>query len=233
MRPVDEAALCDGTAASIGDTIVTRRNERRLALTATDWVKNGDRWTVTAVYPDGSLRARHHQLRRSIVLPTEYVRDHVQLGYAATVHAAQGQTTDTCHTVVSGEESRQLLYVALSRGRSANHLYLATADDGDPHNLVRREALLPPTAIDVLTTILQRDGSQHSATSTQARTGLGRRAATPGGAPLPGRRGLRSRGCSRRGHRGSSRRPSGSAIAGPDQGAGVPDAAGTPRPPRR
>ena len=167
----DEVALCDGTSASIGDTIVTRRNERRLALTATDWVKNGDRWTVTAVYPDGSLRARHHQLRRSIVLPTEYVRDHVQLGYAATVHAAQGQTTDTCHTVVSGEESRQLLYVALSRGRSANHLYLATADDGDPHNLVRREALLPPTAIDVLTTILQRDGSQHSATSTRQELG--------------------------------------------------------------
>jgi DNA primase catalytic core len=163
----DEAPLCDGTAASTGDTIVTRRNERRLALTATDWVKNGDRWTVTSVYPDGSLRARHHQLRCSIVIPAEYVRDHVQLGYAATVHAAQGQTTDTCHTVVSGDESRQLLYVALSRGRTANHVYLATADDGDPHNLVRREALLPPTAIDVLTTILQRDGSQHSATSTQ------------------------------------------------------------------
>ncbi|GAB2731687.1 MobF family relaxase [Nocardioides pakistanensis] len=163
----DEVSLCDGTAASVGDTIVTRRNERHLALTATDWVKNGDRWTVTAVGRDGSLHARHHQLRRSIVLPAEYVREHVQLGYAATVHAAQGQTTDTCHTVVSGEESRQLLYVALSRGRSANHLYLATADDGDPHNLVRRESLLPPTAIDVLATILQRDGSQHSASSTQ------------------------------------------------------------------
>jgi DNA primase catalytic core len=170
-EPRDEAALCDGTSASVGDTIVTRRNERRLALTATDWVKNGDRWTVTAVSPDGSLHARHHQLRRSIVLPAEYVREHVQLGYAATVHAAQGQTTDTCHAVVSGEESRQLLYVALSRGRGGNHLYLATADDGDPHNLVRREALLPPTAIDVLTSILERDGSQHSATSTRHELG--------------------------------------------------------------
>ena len=164
---VGEVSLADGTAASVGDVVVTRRNERRLPLTATDWVKNGDRWTVTGVGDDGSLRVMHHQLRRSITLPTDYVSEHVQLGYAATVHAAQGQTTDTCHTVVSGEETRQLLYVAISRGRQANHLYLATAEDGDPHRLIRRETLLPPTAIDVLTEILHRDGSQHSATSTR------------------------------------------------------------------
>jgi hypothetical protein len=26
--------------------IITRRNDRRLRVTATDWVKNGDRWTI-------------------------------------------------------------------------------------------------------------------------------------------------------------------------------------------
>jgi Holliday junction resolvase-like predicted endonuclease len=41
-----EVALADGKQASVGDVIITRRNDRRLRLTATDWVKNGDRWTI-------------------------------------------------------------------------------------------------------------------------------------------------------------------------------------------
>ena len=40
-----------------------RRNERRLAITATDWVKNGDRWTVDTVRPDGDLAVTHSRHR--------------------------------------------------------------------------------------------------------------------------------------------------------------------------
>ena len=29
--------------------IITRANDRRLRLSATDWVKNGDRWTITHI----------------------------------------------------------------------------------------------------------------------------------------------------------------------------------------
>ena len=68
--------------------------------------------------------------------------------------------------VLTGEEDRNLLYVALSRGRYANHLYLAVASDGDPHNLIRPEALIPPTALDQLAEMLRRDGSPVSATTT-------------------------------------------------------------------
>ena len=64
-------------------------------------------------------------------LPADYVARHVQLGYACTVHAAQGQTVDTSHTVLTGSESRQLLYVALTRGRRANHLYLDVSVSSD------------------------------------------------------------------------------------------------------
>jgi hypothetical protein len=46
---VSEVTLADGNQASIGDLIITRSNDRRLRLTATDWVKNGDRWTSTHV----------------------------------------------------------------------------------------------------------------------------------------------------------------------------------------
>jgi DNA primase catalytic core len=162
-----EVRLADGTGASCGDVIVTRHNERRLLLSASTWVKNGDRWTITEVHPDRSITVRHLELGRSLRLPAPYVAEHVQLGYAATVHAAQGMTTDTAHAVVTGAEARQLLYVALSRGRQTNHLYLATGHDGDPHSLIRPETLRPPTAIEVLAGILERDGSQHSATTTR------------------------------------------------------------------
>ena len=159
--------LNDGNQASAGDVIITKRNDRTLALTASDWVKNGDRWTVTGVHPNGSITARHHGLSRTLRLPAGYVADHVQLGYASTVHAAQGLTTDTTHAVLTGTEARQLLYVALSRGRRSNHLYLATGHDGDPHSVIRPDTLSPPTALDVLTEILERDGAQHSATTTR------------------------------------------------------------------
>jgi DNA primase catalytic core len=162
-----EVALADGTRAGTGDPIITRTNDRRLPLGAADWVKNGDRWTVTAVHDDGALAVTHTRSARRIALPAGYVAEHVQLGYATTVHGAQGVTADTCHTVLTGSESRQLLYVALSRGRSANHLYLATVGDGDPHSIVTPAAVHPPAATDLLIGMLDREGAQTSATGAR------------------------------------------------------------------
>jgi DNA primase catalytic core len=105
----------------------------------------------------------HTGTGRRITLPAGYVAEHVQLGYATTVHGAQGVTAEVCHTVLGGTESRQLLYVALSRGRSANHLYLATVGDGDPHSIVAPAAVSPPTATDLLAGMLALDGAQTSA----------------------------------------------------------------------
>lgn len=73
------------------------------------------------------------------------------------IHAAQGATTDACHPVATGEESRQSFYVTMSRGRSDNHVYLATVGDGDRHSMITRDALLAPTAVDILTRVLTRD----------------------------------------------------------------------------
>ncbi|WP_231486620.1 MobF family relaxase [Candidatus Blastococcus massiliensis] len=163
-----QVTLADSSQASAGDAVITRRNERTIAISATDWVKNGDRFTVTDVRDTGALDVVHQRTGRRVTLPADYVTDHVSLGYATTVHGAQGLTADTCYTVATGEESRQLLYVALTRGRHANHLFLTTAGDGDPHSVITRDALLPPTAVDVLTRVLARDGAPTSATS-QAR----------------------------------------------------------------
>jgi len=163
-----EIALAGGAAASAGDTVITTLNNRRVPLGTTDWVKNGDRWSVQAVHSSGTLEVTHARTGRAVTLPADYVSEHVTLGYACTVHAAQGLSAGTAHTVATGEESRQLFYVAMTRGRHANHVYLSTAGDGDPHSLVTRDALLPPTAVNVLTRVLGRDDAPVSATTSTA-----------------------------------------------------------------
>ncbi len=160
-----QVALADGSAASEGDIVITRRNDRQLRTTATDWVKNGDRWTVNAVHHTGALGVVHTHTGRRITLPRDYVAEHVQLGYATTVHGAQGVTADTSHTVSTGEQTRQQLYVALTRGRDANHLYLAVAMDGDEHSVITPAATHPRTAVNVLEQVLARDETQVSATT--------------------------------------------------------------------
>ncbi len=168
-RPAREVALVDGSAASAGDLVITRRNDRRLKSTATDFVKNGDRWTVTKARRDGSLDVVHTRTGRHLTLAAEYVREHVQLGYATTVHGGQGVTCDSSHTVTTGAESRQQLYVAVTRGRDANHVYLATGSDGDEHSVITPAATHPLTAVNVLEQILARDHAQVSAATTARR----------------------------------------------------------------
>jgi conjugative relaxase-like TrwC/TraI family protein len=168
--PGREVVLADGTRASAGDVIITRLNDRSLRGRDGSWVKNGDRWVVQAVDRNGDLhvaQAGHRAARAGgkLVLPARYVGGHVRLGYASTIHGAQGATVDTTHTVVNGAESRQGLYVALSRGRHENHLYL-TDDEPAPDGF----ALDPPAdhgPREVLTRILERDDRAESATRSR------------------------------------------------------------------
>ena len=157
--------LSDGAAGSVGDTVITRINDRTLRMTATDWVKNGDRWTVTALERDGAVTVQHARNGHRVRLPSAYVTTWVELGYACTIHAAQGVTADTSHTLLTGEESRQLAYTAATRGRTSNHLYLEVVGDGDEHSLVKPETVHPLTATDLLERILGRDDSSRSATT--------------------------------------------------------------------
>jgi len=164
--------LADGNAASSGDVVITRNNDRKLRVSATDWVKNGDRWHVVSV-EDGRLNVRRADSGLRVTLPATYVAEHTELGYASTVHTAQGVSVDTMHGLATGGETRQQLYTMMTRGRYANHVYLVTASDGDPHNLIRPETIRPQTATDMLEDILDRDGSPMSATT------MAREAASP------------------------------------------------------
>jgi ATP-dependent exoDNAse (exonuclease V) alpha subunit len=125
IPPDAEVTLADGNRASVGELIITRSNDRQLRLTSTDWVKNGDRWTVVAVSASGDLDVQHLRNRHRVRLPAAYVQSSAELGYATTVHTAQGVSVDTMHGLATGEESRQQLYTMLTRGKITNQPYLA------------------------------------------------------------------------------------------------------------
>ena len=122
-------ALHNSSRAHLGDTIVTRKNARRLIVNSgQDFVKNGDIWRVTGLHDDGRITAQHLAHGGKVTLPAGYVQESVELGYAATIHRAQGSTVDTAHALVDASTDRAGAYVALTRGRENNQLYVALAD---------------------------------------------------------------------------------------------------------
>ena len=124
LRPGSAPGQEQATAYA-GDVIVTRRNDRRLPVFAgRDFVKNGDRWSVEGVGEDGSLKVRHVEHGGTVTLPAAYVLANVELGYALTVHRAQGATVDTAHALIDSRADRAGAYVGLSRGREENRLYV-------------------------------------------------------------------------------------------------------------
>nr|WP_254697410.1 MobF family relaxase [Mycobacterium avium] len=112
-----------------GDVIISRRNEPGIRVhdgtdikMPADPVRNGQRWTVFAVDPQGDrIAARRLDDGARAVFSGDYLHEHVTHGYAVTVHSAQGVTADTTHAVLAETTSRNLepgVHVA-RRGTSA------------------------------------------------------------------------------------------------------------------
>lgn len=115
--------------AHVGDVIVTRQNARRLTVNGgQDFVKNGDLWRVTQVHEGGAMTVLHLEHGGKVTLPGSYVAASVELGYASTIHRAQGATVDTAHALVDSSTDRAGAYVALTRGRESNTLYVGLGD---------------------------------------------------------------------------------------------------------
>jgi conjugative relaxase-like TrwC/TraI family protein len=121
----------------VGDVVISRRNDPTLAVYAADSgrgevvplddapVRNGQRWQVENIDPEGErIGVRRIGDGALTVFEGDYLHRHVHHGYAVTVHAAQGATTDRCHAVLSVGGRRSGAYVAMTRGRHANHVYL-------------------------------------------------------------------------------------------------------------
>ncbi|MGP4004802.1 MobF family relaxase, partial [Streptomyces sp. 8N706] len=141
--------LRHGQSAHVGDIICTRLNRRRMTVRR-DFVKNGDTWRVQRITRTGDLIVRHTLHRGRIRLPAHYVGKHCELGYASTIHRAQGMTVDTSHALASPRSDREGVYVQLTRGARTNRLYLALDNaENLPHVLhqiaSRRRAQLSAT----------------------------------------------------------------------------------------
>ena len=162
--------LHDGSFAGVGDRIVTRGNDRRLR-TPSGWVHNADLWNVTRRHRDGSLTVTAADdtpsRAKPVQLPAEYVRDNVELGYATTIHRAQGLTADVSIAVLKPGVTREAAYVAMTRGRAANHAYVAI----DSPDIDYDGAPTPPAdGPSVLRVILANSGAELSATESLGRS---------------------------------------------------------------
>ncbi|MEU4454748.1 MobF family relaxase [Nocardioides sp. NPDC023903] len=161
-----EVALASGEPASTGDLVITRRNDRRLRTPGGVWVRNGDRWRIDKVNKDGSLTvSRQNGHAATLTLPSVYVAEHVDLGYAITAHRAQGVTVDTAHALVSASTTKESLYVSMTRGRRSNNAYVALDQPDETHTSPAGEDINAQT---VLFGILQRTSVELSAHQTIA-----------------------------------------------------------------
>ncbi|MDT0348133.1 MobF family relaxase [Pseudonocardia charpentierae] len=147
---VDEhgvALAAQGTVAGVGDRVQARRNGWELVGHDGNARApiNRETYTVTGTTADGGL----HVVDTAgvpIALPADYVRDHLALAYASTVHAAQGRTVDTSHAVLGSSSSSDVAYVALTRGRDRNTAHVVTralaadAETGQTHEIAPRSA---------------------------------------------------------------------------------------------
>ena len=73
--------------------------------------------------------------RGRIILPADYLAQHCEYGWASTIDSAQGATADIGLALVRPGMDREHLYVAMTRGRLANHAYITpdTPTNDDHH----------------------------------------------------------------------------------------------------
>jgi hypothetical protein len=118
-----------GGEFAVGDQVVVKRNDLRFGI------MNGQRAEVVAVQPTAGLLSIDVGGRR-IDLDRRFLSTRIQdggptllRGYAMTGHVAQGATVDRSFVLASEGMGREWGYVALSRGRQGNRLYLAAQPD--------------------------------------------------------------------------------------------------------
>lgn len=141
----------DGNRAGVGDLVQARLNARILAGHEGNrrGPVNREMYRVTATRDDGGLVVEPLDGGPGMTLPAGYVGGHLVLGYATTVHSAQGVTVDTAHSVATSRTGAPNLYVGLTRGRESNTCYVETvaADPDAPVGSANQVIQRTPTAV--------------------------------------------------------------------------------------
>jgi len=156
-----------GTVAGVGDLVQARRNGWELIgyTGNTRAPINRETYRVTGVREDGGLTVAPvvgrddtgERLGEPLALPGSYVAEHLTLGYASTVHAAQGRTVDTAHAVLGAGTDAAGAYVALTRGRERNTAWVVTTPVPDDAPTGQTREVTPRTAHAVLSDIIEQD----------------------------------------------------------------------------
>jgi hypothetical protein len=197
--------IADGAQASVGDLIICRDNDHDIeAGEPGRGLANGDVLRIEGITangiqvrrmldPDPATGAR--RFTNHAFCYTGYRTS--DLAYAITEHSAQGGTVHTGITLVTGSETRQWLYSALTRGTEKNMAFVFTqspkiadplpgtrpAPELERYERIRQEREgLPPASPEqgpagqdprepgaVLGDVLMRDGSEISASETRRR----------------------------------------------------------------
>jgi conjugative relaxase-like TrwC/TraI family protein len=154
----ENVPIANGSVSS-NDRIVTLHNDRRIKTSRGDYVRNGSRWLVIDAASNGTLYVSSLDHAGRATLPAEYVAEHVALGYALTVHKAQGKTEERAALLVDEHLSAAQLYVGMSRGREENRAFVVCSED-DPDEHGKRAQR---DAYDVMRSVMRRGDGNESA----------------------------------------------------------------------
>ena len=132
---------------AVGDIIVSRENDISIAVypgadhplgAAVDQVRNGNRWRVAGIdEKTNRVAAGRLSDKARVVFDGDYLRQNVTLGYAVTVHSAQGVTVGNkttpgvCHSILADTSSRAMAYVGMTRAKDENHAYVYQRISGE------------------------------------------------------------------------------------------------------
>jgi hypothetical protein len=131
----------------VGDIIISRNNDPSITVTPgaehrrgdrIDQVRNGNRWRVAMADPaKGQIAAERLTDNARVIFEGDYLKEHITLGYATTLHAAQGITVGSstkqgaCFTVLSDQATRAMAYVGMTRGKDENHTFIYQSTRGE------------------------------------------------------------------------------------------------------
>jgi ATP-dependent exoDNAse (exonuclease V) alpha subunit len=109
VAAVDDVRYC------VGDRVLGLKNRYDLGML------NGELGEIVAGAESG-VRVRV-DAGRDVILPLDYVTDHLSHAYARTIHKTQGLTCDVALLLGDDTLYAELGYTALTRGSQENHLY--------------------------------------------------------------------------------------------------------------